>query len=172
MYVPLPTPEVAKSVELIANATNLLQEGDSVSYLTEAEPPATFNRDFHVVPDSLTELLVHESLVNNSRMNLIIKKPDFLGDSRWEFRHGASAFPANLVDMPWLAKFRSGAAIIQPGDALRALVRSTVRYGYDGDVVDTHHEVIQVIDVMRALRPSQVALFTPPEDPGNRKPGS
>jgi hypothetical protein len=69
-------------------------------------------------------------------MILVVKRPDFLGDARWEFRHGRLPIEAKILDGGWLADFRNGVAVLKPGDALRAMVRSRVRYGYDGELVD------------------------------------
>jgi len=159
MYSPIPTSQIAKSVELIADATRQLRPGDSVSFLSELQAPARLNLELQVVPERLSDLLVHESLVNEALMILIIKKPDFLGDSMWEFRHGKGSIPAKLLDGKWLAEFRCGNVVIHPGDALRAKVRSTARYGYDGDVIDLQYEVVHVEAVINAIRPTQEGLF-------------
>jgi len=158
VYSPVPTSEIARSVELIATAIEPLHEGDAIAYLPGSETPVEFNRSFHVVPESLADLLVKESLTNEAQMILMIKKPDFLGDSRWDFRHGSSPLLAKMQDAKWVEDFHRGSVPIFPGDALRAIVRTTVRYGYDGDVVDTQHDVMRVLDVIRAIRPSQTEL--------------
>jgi len=159
MYAPVPTSEIARSIELISQAIEPLGEGDSIKYLSNSEPDAEFNRSFHVVPDSLTDLLVQESLVSEVLMILKVKKPDFLGDSRWEFRHGNSSVLARMEDPEWMSDFHAGGTPLLPGDALRATGRTTVRYGYDGEVVDTQYQVVRVLDVIRAIRPSQGGLF-------------
>jgi hypothetical protein len=107
--------------------------------------------------------LVKESLESEAPMILIVKRPDFLGDSRWEFRHGKQPFEAKLMDAAWLADFRNGVVVLRPGDGLRAKVRSVVRYGHDGELIDSKHEVLEVFDVIHTLRPSQDGLFKPQE---------
>src|ERR1035437_1441029 len=156
---PVPTSEIARSVELISNAVQPLGVGDSIRYLASSEPPTEFNTSFRITPGSLTELLVNESLVNEAQMILMVRRPDFLGGAKWEFRHGNNPIPARIMHAKWMAEFRSGVVPLLPGDALRAKVRTTVRYGYDGDVIDSQHEVVEVIDVIRAIRPTQEGLF-------------
>lgn len=158
MYNSISTRQIAQSVELVSNATKFLGSSDSIKYLSGDSPAVNFNQSFNVVPGSLTELLVHESLTNEAQMILMVKKPDFLGDSKWEFRHGTGAIIAKMLDIHWLGSFRHGGVALLPGDALRAEVRSTVRYGYDGDVIDLLYEVTKVIDVIRAIRPIQREL--------------
>jgi hypothetical protein len=103
MYVPVPTSEIARSVELIADAVKPLSGNDSMKYLSSSALPVEFNRSFDVVPESLTNLLVNESLVNDAQMILMVKKPDFLGDSKWEFRYGTTSLQAKMQDLEWLA---------------------------------------------------------------------
>lgn len=99
MYVPVPTSEIARSVELIADAVRPLSGNDSMKYLTSSAPPIDFNTSFQVVPESLTDLLVKESLTNDAQMILMVTKPDFLGDSKWEFRYGISSLQAKMQDL-------------------------------------------------------------------------
>jgi hypothetical protein len=91
-------------------------------------------------------------------MIVIIKKPDFLGDSRWEFRHGSGSLPAKLLDPKWLIEFRTGLVVIHR-ETRSAPWCAPRRYGYDGDVIDLQYEVIRVDDVIHAIRPSQGGLF-------------
>jgi hypothetical protein len=160
-YTPIPSNEVVRSIQLIAEAIKPLNEGDSVSYLS-SEETIDFNTSFQVVPDALTDLLVKEVIVSEVPMILVIKRPDFLGDARWEFRHDRRVFEARINDSGWLMEFRAGTAVIHPGDALRSVVRSTVRYGFDGEVVDSQHDIVRVEGVIHTIRPSQGHFFTPP----------
>ncbi len=98
-------------------------------------------------------------------MILIVKRPDFLGDARWEFRHGRQAIDAKILDGTWLADFHNDRIVLMPGDALRAMVRSLVRYGYDGELVDSKHEITKVLEVIHPLRSDQGGLFMPPTNP-------
>ncbi len=159
-YTPIASNEVVRSIQLITDAIKPLSASDSVSYLS-SEPAIEFNASFQVVPDELTDLLVKEVMTSHAQMILVIKRPDFLGDSRWEFRHERRVFEAKISDPEWLTQFRAGTEVIQPGDALRTVVRSTVRYGFDGEVVDSQHEIIKVDGVIHTIRPSQGHFFNP-----------
>lgn len=159
LYTAVPTIEIARSVELIIGAIKPLRGADSVRYLSPAELPAEISRTFDIAPETMTDLMVEKSITSSdAEMYLIIKRPDFLGDSKWEFRHGRQAIEAKVSDADWLLRFRTGAESIQPGDALHASVSTTVRYGYDGEVVDTKHEVVTVMGIKKAPRPVQVAI--------------
>jgi len=60
---------------------------DSVPYLGSDPAPVQINKSFAVVPEALTDLQVRESLQSEAQMILLVKRRDFLGDARWEFRH-------------------------------------------------------------------------------------
>jgi hypothetical protein len=161
-YLPLPSTDIVRSIELISEATKPA-EGDSVVYLS-AQPPTELNRSFDATPELLLSLLARETIVGQEVMILVIKRPDFLGDSRWDFRWDRHPFEAKIGDTGWLSKFRNGDVFLQPGDALRCSVRSTIRYGFDGEVVDKNYEITEVLEVIHALRPLQGKLFIPPGD--------
>jgi hypothetical protein len=116
------------------------------------------------VPEALTDLLVREVITSEVPMILVIKRPDFLGDAKWEFRHDRRSFEARIRDAKWLTEFREGTEVIHPGDALRSTVRSTVRYGFDGEVVDSQHEIVKVEGVIHTIRPSQGHFFSRPQE--------
>jgi hypothetical protein len=59
------------------------------------------NKSFAVVPEALTDLLVKESLQSEAQMILLVKRPDFLGDARWEFRQGRLPIEAKIFGW-WL----------------------------------------------------------------------
>jgi hypothetical protein len=163
-YTAIPVIEVARSVELIADAVKPLGERDSIRYLS-ADPAIEISRSFAVVPEMLTELIVKESVPSQAQMILMVKRPDFLGEARWEFRHGKQSIEAKILDATWLAEFHNDQVVLMPGDALRAIVLSLVRYGYDGELVDSKHEILKVLEVIRPPRPEQGGLFMPPLNP-------
>ncbi len=92
-------------------------------------------------------------------MILKVKKPDFLGDSKWEFVH-ESAIEAKLLDDQWLAKFRNNEIPLQPGSALRVLMHVEVEYGYDKELVSRKYQIVKVYEVIPPP-PHEQALLLP-----------
>jgi hypothetical protein len=66
----------------------------------------------------------------------------------WEFRHEGRSLEAKVSDLDWLRNFRDGVVVLHPGDALRAVVDVTVRYGCDGEVVSASYTIVKVMDVV------------------------
>src|SRR5947209_16866369 len=93
---------------------------DSAELIT-TEGSAHFNLEFEIAPETIEQLTIRESIAHEQEMILKVKKPDFLGESRWEFVH-ETAIEAKILDREWLDRFQQGLHLILPGDALRALV--------------------------------------------------
>ena len=92
-------------------------------------------------------------------MTLLVRKPDYLGDTLWGFRHGKQTIEAYVKDVEWLERFRAGQEIIVPGSALVCLVN--YEYGYDdkGELRTQKHEVMKVLRVINQLPQQQDKLF-------------
>lgn len=87
-----------------------------------------------------------------------VKKPDYLGESRWEFHFENRTIEAKIRDMEWLDKFQSRLVDVRPGDALKAKVVTEIRYSYEGDVLSTKYTLERVVDVIRYIPPKQIDL--------------
>ncbi len=144
----IPAAAVAESVLLLSDAAVPLIEGDAAKYLTSAGAD-TINTSFHVTADHIEELLTHETIVNNEMMILKVKKPDFLGDSMWDFRYEGKRLGAKVQDTNWLKQFHDGEVVLRPGDAIRGTVEVQTKYGQDNEVIAVHHKVIKIDEVMR-----------------------
>jgi hypothetical protein len=96
-YRPLPPDRIANSIRRLAEAVSPLQEGDSASYLSEGDA-RLINLTFNLSPESIEALLVRETYTNTATMILKVKKPDFLGESMWEFRYEGRVIPVKITD--------------------------------------------------------------------------
>jgi hypothetical protein len=131
----------------ITGSIALLQKADRALYETIEGDRVEFNVQFQVVPDALNELLVEESLSHTEEMILRVKKPDFLGESKWEFVH-EHVLEAKMLDFEWLVRFRNGDVILLPGSAIRARVQVDVAYGIEREVVSRSYTILKVIEVI------------------------
>ena len=77
-------------------------------------------------------------------MLLKVKRPDFLGEAQWDFRHGSNLIKARITDMGWLDEFHARRVVVQPGDALDADVHVFARYTADGELVRATYTVVHV----------------------------
>jgi len=142
-YKPLPAGKVAGSVLLLSAASTALAPDDRAQYLSP-DGPVEINTRFRVTQERIEEVLTEQTIINHPDMILKVKKPDFLGDSMWDFRHEGKRLPAKLADSGWLQQFHSGTIVLRPGDALDVAAEETIRYGYDQEVLAKYYKVLRV----------------------------
>lgn len=146
-YEPVPREKLVQSLDKINSALTPLNDDDRATFVSQ-EGEVEFNLSLTITPETIEELVTAETLESVATMILKVKKPDFLGQSQWEFRHDNKTIPASILDVDWLTKYQDGRIPIQPGDAIRADVLTQVQYGFDREVVATHYSVISVKEVI------------------------
>ena len=152
-------------IEKLSASLTYLHREDRAYYETPEEK-IEMNKEFSIVPETIDQLLTRETLSSSQTMILKVKKPDYLGESRWDLRHGTRVISVKIRDQEWLDRFQSRKIDVRPGDSLRAQVEIKVMYGYDNEVVNTQYEVMKVIEILRTTIPEQLKL-EPPNDESN-----
>lgn len=103
--------------------------------------------------EHMDDVDTEQELSNEVDMVLVIRKPDFLGKTQWQFKHGKTRFTAPIEDDDWLRAFYGGEHPLKPGDALRVRVRSTYRYDEKGDLKDSDEVIVKVMNVIHSAIP-------------------
>lgn len=138
-YAPPSIRELADTLREIDEAKSYLTSNDEMSYIAadgEGKAVADFDLSVNWSPDELIELAIKErAKFENMPMTLIIKRPDYLGTSMWDFRHGRQAISAKIADTDWLTRFHGRKIDVRPGDALKCLVTIERGYGHDNELV-------------------------------------
>ena len=93
-------------------------------------------------------------------MILKVKKPDYLGESKWDFRHGRRSFPAKIIHKEWLENFQDREIDIRPGDSIRAMVEMTDKYDFNEELIGTDYNILQVIEVIQINSHKQIGIFS------------
>ena len=158
-HSPLSETAIVESLRIITEPLSSLVSGDSALYITGDEREAPFNISFGFAPETIQDLLTKEIITSTPVMILKVRRPDYLGESMWEFRHEGHPFPAKLLAVEWLRRFQDREVEVRPGDALRAKVELRVHYGYDGEVVNTHRSILEVLEVIQLEPPPQQTGF-------------
>jgi hypothetical protein len=148
-YAPPSVQELSSAARRIDDAKALLQSGDRMSYLAPDEEPLDFNLAVRWTPEELSDLAVRETTkFEKMPMTLIVKRPDYLGISKWDFRHGKKPISAKIEDAGWLNRFQTRQVDVRPGDALRCLVTIEHKYGFDNELISEDYIVTAVERVM------------------------
>jgi len=145
-YTPLSQNKLIHCLDLINKSTSHLEKEDKVKYIND-DASTAFNLDFNFSPEVIADLLTKEKISSTQVMILKVKKPDYLGSSKWEFKHEKSIF-CKILDEQWVGNFQNRKIDIRPGDSLRAKVKVIVNYGYDNEIVSTDYEILEVEKVI------------------------
>ena len=148
-YTPPSTSTLLNGIKDFESVKDHLVEGDKASMVLPNEEEAEFNLSVRLNMEDIEALVVRETQTHSvSSMVLFVKKPDCLGTSMWNFRHGRQSLNARLEDKNWLEKFQNRHIDVRPGDALRCEVRIDMGYGYDNELVVQKYYVTKVKDVL------------------------
>lgn len=146
-YSPVPYDIIIKNLKNITDAASILHPEDKLSYITP-EKAIPFNLTFKISPEAIEDLLTKETITSKIEMILKVKKPDYLGDSMWDFKHETKAFPAKIMDDLWLDDFQNRKVDIRPGDSIRAIVEIMTKYSFNNEVISMHYSVINVNEII------------------------
>ena len=130
-YAPIKTERLLSHIHSINNSLEPLVDGDKVSY-TSLEGTAGISGDLEISDELIVELLTSETIETTGVKIVKIKKPDFLGQSKW------------------LAKYQGRQKDLQPGDSIKVSLCERTSYGHDGEVIHTYYEILEVIEVIKA----------------------
>lgn len=150
-YAPPNLIELARSINNIKDAVNCLDENEGFILTNSNENPSEIIKngsskiDIELVEKSLTK----EEITNNYEAFYKIKKPDFLGDSQWEFKHGNKNIKVKILHQEWLDKFHEGVEIVLPGDSLKVKIKQTNKYNVNGYLISEKIEIIEVLEVRK-----------------------
>ena len=144
-----------------------LAEGDEAAMIVPEGEPAEFDITFRVDIQEIQQLAVREVQEHNvPSMVLVVRKPDYLGSSMWDFRHGSRPLSARIEDEPWLRGFQARRIEVRPGDALRCRARIEMAYGHDNELMWERHFIEQVHEVLENRYGRQTSIDLNP-GPGN-----
>lgn len=151
--------ELAQTALDFRDAAAQLGDGEAMRYRVATET-LPVSRTFDVAPEHLEELVTARSLQSRARMIVKVKKPDFLGSSKWELHHGRRTIYAAVEDGDWLARFRGRdpSALLAPGDAIDVEMRVDAAYGHDSELVRETYSIERVLGVIPP--PSQTEFWS------------
>lgn len=100
----------------------------------------------------------------SAEMILAVKKPDYLGASKWELRHGKRTISAKIEDAAWLQRFQNRQVDVRPGDALQCMCAIELLYGFDNELIAERYTVAEVLTVLQDQFRVQEMLFDGKDD--------
>lgn len=151
-----PKEELLYAVEDVWEAVNSLSEGDAIYCVQDEE-------EIELKPVStvyqIENIETRGTRTKQERMILKIKKPDFLGNSKWEFKYENETIRANISDENWLEAFRNKTVKVGPGDALSVIWEYQIEHQQNKPVVVQNYNIIKILEVIRGEYHEQQKLF-------------
>lgn len=149
-YAPISSADLISTVSSVSSAKGKLAKTDRLTLISN-EGEATFDLEVEWSPEKMEDLFIKETIKHPpSQMILLVKRPDYIGETQWEFRHSRTTIRAKIADVLWLRGFQSRSFDVRPGDALRCLVEREVQYGYDNEVIGEKFTVTKVESVIES----------------------
>lgn len=148
VHAPIPLEALTVSLDRMQEAKRALSSAEHLVVRTDTE-------QYHVnlsetkTPSDYVVAPVAGVSKGEMQMALLVKKPDHLGQSMWEFRHGRTPVLAHIKDEVWLEQFRAGKEVIVPGSALVCDVAYEYSYDETGKLQDAKHDIVRVLKVIR-----------------------
>lgn len=153
-YTPPNPIELGKAVNSLLDCGSSLKPGEKVQF-SSAENPE-INKDYIDIPqgkkvdiDDVIESLVGRELENTTDQILAIRKPDFLGDSQWDFKRGKDSISAKIEDEEWMQRFKNGEIVIVPNDALHVDLHEHAKYDKNGVMIFMKRTILKVKEVIK-----------------------
>jgi len=141
--------DIAENLKDIAKSTDQLIDNESIEYTASDGECIKLQPQTEVFIDSIKTSLISKTLTSENIIILKIKKPDYLGDSRWDFKHDKTALQAKIEDSQWMDKFHKKQITIGPGDALEVKMKTIVDYDNKGNVINLQNIIIVVNDIIQ-----------------------
>jgi hypothetical protein len=101
--------------------------------------------------------MTKETIESSAEMILKVKKPDYLGDSMWDFKHEKKTIPAKIEHADWLLRFQRREVDVRPGDSVRAVVGFTTKYDDRYNVIAIRYSILEIIEIIK--QPLQDTIF-------------
>ena len=160
IYNPLPKKDLLSGMQKIQSAlSTLLDSADSAEYIDPHHGKASFNLSLDITQELIEEILVKETVENTNEMILKIKKPDYLGDSQWEFKYGKKNINVKMADIEWLRKFHKPEFVLAPGDSVRASTKIITKYDIDNEILFVQYILLEVTEIIHSSDFSQLTIL-------------
>jgi len=144
-HMPPSIQELSEITKKVESAKQILLPTDKIAFMSKDEKPIDFDLSVRWSDEELSDLAIKETTkFEKMPITLIVKRPDYLGKSKWDFRHGKKQITAKIEDLGWLNEFQSRKVDIRPGDALRCLVTIEHKYGFDNELAEEEYTVTKV----------------------------
>lgn len=157
-YAPIETTTLLSDINAVNNALGCLEANDKATFLSPFGVSG-YNPSLTVSEDMVREFITREIISSTGERILKVKRPDYLGNSKWGFKYGTHMIEAKIHDNQWLTSFQNSQEPVHPGDSLRVILSEAISYGYDNEIVHTDYDIIKVLGIIPGLKVVQDSML-------------
>jgi hypothetical protein len=148
----------------VIRGTQSIPDGETVTVTLDQEK-IVLPREAQVLTNVATVVAEQELEPFEQEMRLLVKKPDMIGKSKWDFIDRGHVINAKMSDSIWVERYQNKAFALSPGDAIDAKVRLTPKQ--DTSASEYSYEIVEVRGVVRSTVVQQPLLFDASPDTGS-----
>ena len=148
IYRPIQPIEIADSLAGVVEPTRSLQDPERVTFQEVGQQDIAVPPESSVATHKIEEALIHRKISITRDIILKIKRPDYLGEAMWDFKHGKNTIQAKVLDAEWLEKFHNKEVLPGPGDSLEVSAVITEEYDKHGNLIRDRYEIAKVNSII------------------------
>jgi hypothetical protein len=149
-YAKLDILDLAKNLNEINDAVNKLEEDEKFIVKNSKNKTEEITKGTDKINiEDVERALTTEEIKSESIIYYKIKRPDFLGDSQWEFKHGNKTLKIKILHVKWLEDFHQGGVIVVPGDSLKVKIKQNFKYNKNGYLISEKTEIVEVLEIRK-----------------------
>lgn len=150
-YQPISSAELVQVIIKLTKATYTLSDGDQLYYQSKSGE-VTMPTKRNISQEEIETLLISSTKTSETEAVLKVKKPDYLGNSKWNFRWNDSSIDAKIESKEWLSSFQQGEVAVLPGDSLKAVVKTHTTTDIHDQVIKIEFAISEVLEVLTPVR--------------------
>jgi len=150
-YSPVDPTALMAAVQKVQSSKEKLIDGDGIFYNGDGTGEEyELDMSVHIDPNSILEIATKLTEITPPMpMILAVKKPDYLGSSKWEMRHGKRAISVRINHEEFLRQFQARKIDVRPKDALKCMVQVEMKYGYDNELISETFVIVEVLEILQ-----------------------
>ena len=150
-YAPVDPTALMAAVQKVQSSKEKLIEGDALFYNGDGTGEEyELDMSVHINADSILDIATKlTEITPPMSMILAVKKPDYLGSSKWEMRHGKRVISVRINDETFLREFQARKIDVRPKDALKCMVQVEMKYGYDNELISETFVIVSVTEILQ-----------------------
>lgn len=135
-----------------SEASKFLSNNDDIYFVFNGKNKK-YNKKFSITKKSINRILTKKSQIKEEILELMVKKPDYIGNSMWEFKLNGKSIDAKLSHDEWLESFHQREKNLKPGDSLKAVVEVKTAFSHKLEVIDINYNIKEVIEIVKQPYP-------------------